>query len=203
MTALMLRRLAALLIAAAMAGSGCTDDASDGTIAGSAEQSRASITVPEGPSTTDTTEAPDGANTPAAPPLGAELTTPVGNTVTVHRVEAPLEPNRDDEIELEENLAFAGIEAEFCAAAGSAVRGVSEGDFFVVTDDERVWAAWGAEEYLKDPRFPASATAAPGECVRGWVTFAIREGAAIETVRWDLNGGGAGPFLEWQVAQAS
>ena len=129
--------------------------------------------------------------------LGTEQATPVGNRVTVFELEAPAEPDAALSEEPEEGATLAAVDGQFCAAAGEDVRALSESDFFLVTSDERLLSYW--DEPVNTPRFPASHTAAAGECVRGWVAFIVPEGDEVVAVRWDTNGTGMGPFLEWKV----
>jgi hypothetical protein len=191
MTAAMRRPWIAFLAAMALAA-GCSNDSGESPMA----RNDASNAAPGSTATSAAVASPSTA--PSGTGLGTTLTTPEDNAVTVFRVEMPAEPDEPLTTELDAGAQLAAVEGEFCAAGGEAVRAVSEADFFLVTADEQLLSYLDAT--MNAPRFPASQTAAPSSCIRGWVGFAVPEGDRIVAVRWDVNGTGGGPFLEWQVA---
>jgi len=150
------------------------------------------------------TSVPSSASEPGEPGesagLGVEQPTPRGNLVTVFAVEPLAVPTPAVTAGLDSPRSVVAIDGQFCAAGGSDVRAVGESDFFLVTAGERLLSFWDPPQPLKQPRFPASATVRAGECLRGWVTFLVPPNDEIAAVRWDANGNGGGPFVEWDVA---
>jgi hypothetical protein len=188
------RRVAAfLLVAALSAGAGaCSDTGGESPMARNDASNSG-----QDPTVSTVAAAPAPTTSVDETRLGTEQATPVGNRVTVFEVEQPAEPDAPLTEELEDGATLAAVDGQFCATAGEDVRALSEGDFFLVTSEERLLSYW--DQPVNTPRFPASFTAKAGTCVRGWIGFIVPEGDDVVAVRWDTNGTGTGPFLEWQV----
>ena len=186
-----LRRLA---VAALILLAGCSGDDGDAAAVATDPPSSASTSPRRA---TSTTTIPNGL-APAVG-LGETQATPAGNEVTVFAVEHPVTPDHALSDQPDEDAVLAAVDAQFCAAAGTDVRAVSEVDFFVLTSDGRQRGRWNEDDYARNPRFPLSMTVADGECVRGWVTFELEDDEDIALLRWDTNGNGSGPFLDWRV----
>ena len=178
--------------AVTLSGAACSDDGETaaGGVGGGAPPS-AVTTAPVAPT-------PEEEATPAAA-LGETQPTPAGNEVTVFAVDHPATPDHRLASTPEEGAALAAVDAQLCATAGADVRAVSDADFFVLTREGRLRERWADEDdYARNPRFPISQTVRAGECVRGWITFELEADDVVEMVRWDANGNGTGPFLDWR-----
>ena len=139
-----------------------------------------------------TTSLPTGA-------VGQTLTAPDGAKVTVESVAVPARPNRVVEAEPVPGSRLAAAEVQVCAGA-TAIEGVGEGRFTLRSTAGVGSAPWTAPAYTNDPRFPASQTVRPGECVSGWITFQIGAEAQAASILYDTTGGGAGPFLTFTAS---
>jgi hypothetical protein len=123
-------------------------------------------------------------------PLGTEVRTALGNTITVHGIDTAVASRGVQPLS---GRVFAAVDVGGCisSTSASAAEGPSPAFFeLVLADDSRSRALTSG---VKVPELRASRLA-PGECVRGWITFEPQAGvkpvavvfSASTLVRWTL-----------------
>jgi hypothetical protein len=182
-----------LLLVLALLGAACSGD--DEANAGAAPATATSRRSGTRATTQPTTSVPTGAA------LGTTLATEVGNEVTVFSIdERPMAATTGVSVESGGPPVLATVDAQFCATAGAPVRDVGGGDFYLLISSGRLRGHWPGDddrEQITDPQFPLSHTVRAGRCVRGWIGFLLEQDDEVVAVRWDANGNGTGPFLDW------
>lgn len=138
---------------------------------------------------------------PAAPPegaLGQPLTTGIGVRATPFSFENPTskQPDPDFARFKKEARPWALLDAELCAGLESKLTKTGYG-FSLLDADNREYKSCDSTAQPFTPIIGLSGDLGVGECARGYVSFALPEGAQIVAVRWDYPGGG-GP-LRWTL----
>lgn len=129
--------------------------------------------------------------------VGQELPGPDGGKVILHRVDNPAKPSRKLSADPGEGKVLVSADVEICAGRKDA-NGVGAASWSLKTSDNRVWPVW-MDDHTNDPPLGVSQRVPAGQCVRGWVTWSIDQGATPAQVIYDLTGNGFGPFLNWNV----
>jgi hypothetical protein len=149
----------------------------------------------------DQAEDADAANNPD-PDLPALIGEPIqaGDLqVTVHEFERPAEPS-EASLDPDPGNEHVVLDAEVCVTGDLPLEGVTESNFRLIDADGGRWEFWNVQTYARSPRFPTFETVQPDDCVRGWVTFEVREDVELIAVdvedyltggnrmRWALDG---------------
>lgn len=173
-------------VAAVMALAGCSG--SSGSSSTTAETS----TEPAWPPPTNAEAAP-----PPAGVLGQSLNTSLGVKATPITFENPTSRQPDpDFARHKEARPWALLDAELCAGLESKLTKTGYG-FSLLDNDNREYKSYDSTAQPFQPTIGLTGDLGPGECARGYVSFALPEGAQIVAIRWDYPGGG-GP-LRWNL----
>ena len=99
-------------------------------------------------------------------------------------------------VEPDPKFKLAVVRAQVCAT-DSRIASRTQ-NFNVKTDKNELYPIWTQPQAGADPAMPASQSLAPGECIRGWITFQIPEDASVTSVLYSGRSDGLEAIV-WKV----
>ncbi len=118
-----------------------------------------------------------------------------GSKVTVYEVQFPPKITKTLPIAPQTGMALAVADAQVCAGErGTEAR---NGYFQIKTADNRLYPIWAVPQSAADPGFPITQQLPPNDCIRGWVSFEVPEGATVAAIYYSPDSNGRN-FLIWK-----
>jgi hypothetical protein len=120
---------------------------------------------------------------PPPPPTERRIGKPIvgeNGTITAYKVQDPAVPNRELTLDAGAGNHFAALDVKVCANSDGVE--VGEDSFELQDTESRHWKFWNVQDYARDPRFEFPPPMRSGECIRGWITYIVADGAKLVNV---------------------